>query len=244
MGVCFSHSLSERGHATKHAIVLWDIENLVPPANVRIDDVLAYVRNHYVVQAGYTERRTVCSVTTSFLSSFLNKGRVEDDLASSAMTVLLASAIHDKRDADFVLKRELMTFMADHIWCPEACRIVLMTSDADFVGVVDMALKLGFDVQLIVFGPQCGRQLLALPLVNIPVQWEDVLRACGGGPGLQHGDIQSAPLPKKKMNQYTQTMMLMNDSGVCLPVIFEDYPFEVGSYVPNSLTDQCLTAKS
>ncbi len=151
------------------SIIIWDIENIGPPM-VCIGDLVRYIRLKYITQCDYVEHSTICSLTNISMKKY--DALSVDELISVACCILLASTFSKKRDADFVLMREMMRFISHNN--PTKSKIILITGDSDFAGITNMALQQGFDFQLI-HNIKCGKQLLSLPYLNSPILWDDLV---------------------------------------------------------------------
>lgn len=163
----------------KRAILLWDIENMPPPLSINIRDLIHHIQSTYITSLGYTLTRSICSLTRDHLSKF--DKRREDQLISMSTTILLASSFAKKRDSDFVLKREMSNFMAEHKTDAHNSKIIIITSDSDFANTIALALQLSFDVQLIFNSRKCNSHLTSLPFKVPPVNWIDLLTIMNNG---------------------------------------------------------------
>ena len=162
------------------AILLWDIENMPPPAVISPHDIMKYLRDTFIWQHGLRETKAVCSFNLHFLKKLPT--RVEKELVASAVCMLISSCSNcKKRDSDYVLQRELQSFATENIHHATECRIILITSDSDFAMSIETILKLGYDVQLVYQADKCGKHLLSLPYKSKPIQWEHVMTVCNGG---------------------------------------------------------------
>lgn len=222
MGSCISAAavdtdanLNLNLNLNSQAIVVWDIENVQPP-NISIHDLMRHIRNRFVTAGNYTEHSTICSLTNISMKTF--DAKTIDELVSCSTCVLLASAFSKKRDADFVLLRELMRFTSNHK--PERSKIILITGDADYTGFVNMALHRGFNVQLI-FRASCGKQLLSLPFKNSPVLWDDLVTECNGGVKPDMERIHYKRKTFQSASVHTQTMTL--EPGIVDPKAFKAF---------------------
>jgi hypothetical protein len=172
MGSYFSTCVKPNTNENKNikpSIIIWDIENIGPP-DVCISDLVTFIRLKYITECDYTEHSTICSLTNNSMKTF--DALSVDELVSVSTCVLLASTFSKKRDADFVLKREMMRFISHNN--PKQSKIILITGDSDFSGIANMALQQGFDFQL-VHNLKCGKQLLSLPYLNTPIIWDDLV---------------------------------------------------------------------
>ena len=111
----------------KQAIIVWDIENIQPP-NISIHDLISYIRLKFITKCGYIEHSTICSLTNISIKKL--DASTLDELISVATCILLASTYSKKRDADFVLLRELMRFISHNN--PKQSKIILITGDSDY----------------------------------------------------------------------------------------------------------------
>lgn len=203
----------------KQAIIVWDIENIQPP-NISIHDLISYIRLKFITKCGYIEHSTICSLTNISIKKL--DASTLDELISVATCILLASTYSKKRDADFVLLRELMRFISHNN--PKQSKIILITSDSDYSGITNMALQQNFDFQLI-YRNDCGKQLLALPYINKPILWDDLVIDVNNGIKPEMIRIHHKEKIDKKYYKCnsTQTNMI---SGEIKELIFE-YNYDV-----------------
>ena len=179
------------------ALVVWDIENVRLPRNLSAAAVIAEVKRAFVFSAGFREHAAVCCVTPASLRAIAKQSPAFVHEAVPLMDVRLASHTRPKLGADFVLRRELGDFMDRYAASAAACRIVLLTGDADFLEPVQRALALGFDVQLVHYGPSASRLLLAQRYASPPVEWTRFLTDAndGAAPDFSCGEEDRAGQP-------------------------------------------------
>jgi hypothetical protein len=167
-------------HRRNPAIVVWDIENVrLPLPPLSTTSAIQAVKRAFDIDG---DSMMVCAVTQSSLRamektwpSFLRE-------MVPLMDVRLGCASRPKLGADFVLRRELSAFMDRNAAVANKSRIVLLTGDGDYLEPVQQALRLGFDVQLVHYGPNTSPALLAQPYVSPPVEWVGFLAdALNGG---------------------------------------------------------------
>ena len=143
LGGCVSRPPAADEAAPATALVVWDIENVRAPlaldAGMTTLDVLGHVRNGMVAGAGFEELRAVCCVTPASLRAMHVQSPRWLDRVVPELTVLVASC-HQKRGADYVLKRELSRFIQDEVLKRDdkrrgarRARVVLLTGDCDFL---------------------------------------------------------------------------------------------------------------
>lgn len=156
------------------AIVIWDIENVrLPLPPLSTTSTIQAVKRTFIADKGHdlSDAMMVCALTETSLRamertwpSFLRE-------MVPLMDVRLGCASRPKLGADFVLRRELSAFMDRYTRVASRSRIVLLTGDVDYLEPVQQALRLGFDVQLVHYGPNTSAALLAQPYVSPPVEW-------------------------------------------------------------------------
>ncbi|KAG2486485.1 hypothetical protein HYH03_014789 [Edaphochlamys debaryana] len=180
-------------------VIIWDIENvrLPLPTSPALSPrhVIRYLKKHFIYGPGRTEYRTVAAVTERSLARIRrdHPGFVEQVVPD--LTLLMASAVHAKRNADVVLKKELHQFVLEHAHtaraCPGQLTIVLISGDEDFLEPVQGALQAGFSVQLVTHDTASGA-LLAQGYAGPPLLWSAFLRGCSGVQDLvlPYGDEQ------------------------------------------------------
>eukprot|EP00198_Chlamydomonas_reinhardtii_P004633 XP_001693969.1 predicted protein [Chlamydomonas reinhardtii] len=182
-------------------LIVWDIENVRLPLStapgLTPKNVVRYLKKHFIYGPGRTEFRTVAALTERSL------GRIRRDHPSFVeqvvpdLTLLLASAVHQKRNADVVLKKELHHFVTEHAHlarsCPGQLSIVLISGDEDFLEGVQGALAAGFSVELVTHDTASGA-LLAQGYARPPTLWSRFLRDASGVADvvLPYGDEQMA----------------------------------------------------
>ncbi|KAG2433865.1 hypothetical protein HXX76_008219 [Chlamydomonas incerta] len=182
-------------------LIVWDIENVRLPLStapgLTPKNVVRYLKKHFIYGPGRTEFRTVAALTERSL------GRIRRDHPSFVeqvvpdLTLLLASAVHQKRNADVVLKKELHHFVTEHAHlarsCPGQLSIVLISGDEDFLEGVQGALAAGFAVELVTHDTASGA-LLAQGYARPPTLWSRFLRDASGVADvvLPYGDEQMA----------------------------------------------------
>lgn len=163
---CFTHAADR-----KLAIILWDIENVrlpMPPGPTPAA-VLMALKQRFVFSAGFVEHKTVCCVTRTSLHAIERSWpRFAGDVVPH-MDVCIGSHTTTKFAADYVLCRELSSFMREQAAHAGRCRIVLLTGDADFTEPIQRAVRMGFDVQLVHYGESTACTLLELPVTR--VEW-------------------------------------------------------------------------
>ena len=187
------------------AILVWDIENVRLPLNMSVASVVAEVKRAFVFAAGFSEHASVCCLTPLSLRAMakLSPGFVHE--AVPLMDIRLASDSRAKLGADFVLRRELGTFMDRFASSASSCRIVLLTGDADFLEPVQRALRLGFDVLLVHFGRSSSRLLVGQRYASPPVEWERFLTDANGGTAPYMPYVDAVVVEKKKVAEAKAT---------------------------------------
>ena len=107
---CFTHAADR-----KLAIILWDIENVrlpMPPGPTPAA-VLMALKQRFVFSAGFVEHKTVCCVTRTSLHAIERSWpRFAGDVVPH-MDVCIGSHTTTKFAADYVLCRELSSFMRE-----------------------------------------------------------------------------------------------------------------------------------
>ena len=191
MGACASRPQAVEEAAAAPTLVVWDIENVrapfAPDAGMTTLDALGHVRSRLVAGAGFDELRAVCCVTPASLRAMHAQSPRWLDGVVPELMVLVASCQHQKRGADYVLKREMARFVHDEALKrvekrgSQRARVVLLTGDCDFLEPVQSALRLGIDVQLVYYHGNVSPALLRLPYRSAPVEWAAFLAACNGG---------------------------------------------------------------
>lgn len=183
MGPCLSTHQQDDMACKHETLIVWDMENIHPPITVDPGKIISFIRDRNVVMD--QDRKHSCilsisSITRDFLTKYLDK-KYEDQLIIAGVQILLASAFAKKRDADYVLKKQIIEFVFKHMNVPSNAKIVLITSDSDFSMVVNMALNAGIDVQLIYDHNKAGTQITSIHYKNPPVIWQDLVKEVNGG---------------------------------------------------------------
>jgi hypothetical protein len=194
MGSCISSQQAK-------ALIVWDIENMQPPSCV--NDFFQLIKTRFLDK--HTTYEIVGSVSRAFLKYYADK-KIEDQLIASGVKILLASSFSKKRDADFILNRCMLDFVYE-MPRNSATKIILITSDSDFILAITMALKVGIDVQLIYNHEKVSQHLLSLPYKSAPVKWVDLGLEVQNPKTYENKCIQTClqPLPSIEF-EYEQTL--------------------------------------
>ncbi|KAG2446472.1 hypothetical protein HYH02_008463 [Chlamydomonas schloesseri] len=182
-------------------LIVWDIENVRLPLctapGLTPKNVVRYLKKHFIYGPGRTEFRTVAALTERSLGRIRRDHPAFVEQVVPDLTLLLASAVHQKRNADVVLKKELHQFVTEHAHlarsCPGQLSIVLISGDEDFLEAVQGALAAGFAVELVTHDTASGA-LLAQGYARPPTLWSRFLRDASGVADvvLPYGDEQMA----------------------------------------------------
>ena len=162
------------------AILIWDIENVRLPDNIDPGKVIMALKDKLMHPSTTSQHRSVACLTQRSLKAIQYKHHDFIDSVIAHMDVSIASHVSPKKNADYVLCREMSAFMDTH---PRGSKIVLLTGDADFLEPVQRAIKLGFQVQLVYVEKKVSHTLLELNYGRVkaanccqPIPWDKFLQ--------------------------------------------------------------------
>ncbi|GFR47955.1 hypothetical protein Agub_g9759 [Astrephomene gubernaculifera] len=175
------------GDGRNLVLIAWDIENVRLPLNTAPGlsprHIVRYLKKHFIYTPGRTEYRTVAAVTERSLNRIRRDHPAFVEHVVPDLTLLMASAVHAKRNADVMLKKELHHFTTEHAHLarahPGQLTIVLISGDEDFLEPVQGALQAGFNVELLTHDTASGA-LMAQGYSRPPGLWSAFLRGCSG----------------------------------------------------------------
>jgi hypothetical protein len=193
-----------------------------PPPEIDIDKLLDLIVKRFTKK--YKQNQIVCSLSRNFLTGFLDK-KVEDQLIQCGAQILLASSTCKKRDADYLLNKQIVDFIAQ---CnPQQSKIVLISSDADFILAITMALNAGLHVQLIYNENKVGKQITKLPFQSTPISWIELLKEAN------NGVAPDTVIYERKMNTIEmRNKSVQTDEYELLPIEISEFEYHYDEIIP------------
>jgi len=162
------------------ALFVWDMENVrLPDASdtLSISDLVSNLKNGFMDPKYYKEWRTTACITRTSLKAIEKRHPDFIDQMVPYIDITLASSFK-KVNADYVLKRELSTFLDSHAASPHS-RIILLSGDGDFLGCVQRAIKMGIEVHVVSYSGATSKVLQGAATRHY--DWRSLLEEMTGG---------------------------------------------------------------